>query len=79
MVDVEQNDTDPWIAYRENHPDLAVQGESIGDQSLHGKYQEQGVWQMDITDPDSEYEELTRKEIYKRRIDKSKSRLKKAG
>ena len=79
VVDVEQNDTDPWIAYRDSHSDHIPSGESIGDQSGHGKYQDNPAWHMDISEVGSEYEELTRKEIYKRRIDRSKSRLKKAG
>ena len=80
MVDVEQTDGDPWVAYRESRDDSGIApSESLGEQSGHGKYSENPAWHMDIGEVGGEYEELTRKEIYKRRIDKSKSRLKQAG
>ena len=79
-VDVEHSgDGDPWAAYRQGRGDGGIPAESLhGDHSGHGKYQEQAAWHMDGSEMAGEYEELTRKETYKRRIDKSKSRLKKA-
>ena len=81
MVDVEQTgDGDPWAAYREGQGDGTIPAESLhDDHASHGKYQEQAAWHMDGSEMAGEYEELTRREISKRRIDKSKSRLKKAG
>jgi hypothetical protein len=81
VVDVEQTgDGDPWAAYREGQGDGAIPAESLhGDHASHGKYQEQAAWHMDGSEMAGEYEELTRREISKRRMDKSKSRLKKAG
>ena len=82
VVDVEQaGDGDPWIDYRQSRDDSGIApSESLhGDHASHGKYHEHAAWQMDLSEIGGDYEELTRREISKRRIDKSKSRLKKAG
>lgn len=70
---------DPWAPPQPAHPQHSHNVESIGDHTKHGKYVEQPAWHLEFSEQDNiEYDERSRKEIYKRKIDKSKSRLKKA-